>query len=70
MDCQAIRGREMNDERKCTSCGWSGREGEIPGRDFHEDYGDVYLWYCPKCGQVDWDGELFEEEEQWEQPIS
>lgn len=49
---------------KCKCCGWVGKDEEIPGKDFHEDYGDVYLQYCPRCKQVDWDpGELFEEVE-------
>lgn len=49
---------------KCKCCGWVGKDEEIPGKDFREDYGDVYLQYCPNCKQVDWDnGWLFEEVE-------
>ena len=48
-------------ERKCRNCGWEGLESEIPGKDFREDYGDVYMQYCPKCGCIDWDCDLFEE---------
>ena len=54
----------MNEEKeyRCRECGWAGTGEEIPGRDYREDYGDVYLLYCPKCGMVDWDpGWLFEE---------
>lgn len=41
---------------RCRCCGWTGDEKDVPGKDFREDYGDVYLLYCPKCKRVDWDG--------------
>lgn len=46
---------------RCRLCGWEGEEGEIPAKTFHEDYGDVYLDYCPQCRIPDETNDLFEE---------
>lgn len=46
---------------RCTECGAEIDERDMDGKDVREDYGDVYVWVCPACGEIDYDGrELFE----------
>lgn len=41
---------------RCTVCGAEIDERDMDGCDVREDYGDVYVWKCPECGEIDYDG--------------